>query len=222
MHEPGVEGSATGRDGCLRALVAAPALAVLAPLAALYRWWAGRRRGSEVVVDFHTEAFGRSEAGWVRAEATIDVPHSADGSRLITRSVVRIAEDLGAAGEIFHLLHREPGRQETIAVPLGSAVNDLAERLALSCHRSILDGRTLVWPALPRGRYLGECLDPVTYDPEAPGEPEGVLRTAPITWALVLRRRRGVASTVFEMDFIVPEQQAERVEAAVTQLRREL
>lgn len=218
MHESGGEGVATGRGGCLRALVAAPALVVLAPLAAGYRSWARRRRGSEIVVDSHSEAFERPEAGWTRVATTVDVPQSVDGGRLITACVVRIAEGLGSGAEVFHLVHREPGRQETIAVPLGSTINDLAERLVLSCRRSILDGRTLVWPVLPRGRHVGEVIDPVAYDPEAPGEPENLLRTVPIAWALVLRRRRGSASTVFEMAFIVPEDHAEHVERAITRL----
>ena len=218
MHEPGVEGIATGRGGCLRALVAAPALAVLAPVSALYRSWARWRRGPEVVVTSQVEAFERSEAGWTKVAATADIPHSLDGGHLITACVVRIAEGLGSGGEVFHLVHREPGRHETIAVPLGSTINDLAERLVLSCRRSILDGETLVWPALPRGRHLGEVIDPVAYDPEAHGEPENLLRSAPITWALVLRRRRGAASTVFEMAFIFPEDHADAVTAAVTRL----
>ncbi len=191
---------------------------MLAPVAALYRSWTRWRRGPEVVVTSHIEAFERSEAGWTRVVASVDFPHSLDGGHLITRSVVRIAENLGGDGEVFHLVHREPGRQETIVVPLGSTINDLAERLVLSCRRSILDGKTLVWPALPRGRHLGEFIDPVTYDPEALGEPEHLLQTAPITWALVLRRHRGAASTVFEMAFIVPDRQAECVETVVTRL----
>ena len=218
LHEPGGEGVVTGRGGCLRALVAAPALAVLAPLAALYRSWARRKRGSEVVVDSHTEVFERPEAGWTRVATTVDVPQSVDGGHLVTACVVRIAEGLGSGDEVFHLVHREPGRQETIAVPLGSTINDLAERLLLSCRRSVLDGRTLVWPVLQRGRHLGEVIDPVAYDPEAPGEPEKLLRTAPIAWVLVLRRRRVAASTVFEMIFIVPEDHADSVERAVTRL----
>ena len=75
-----------------------------------------------------------------------------------------------------------------------------------------------MWLALKRGHHLGEILDPVAYDPEAPGEPECVVRTAPITWALVLRRHRGAASTVFEAAFIVPEDHAEGVKTAMTRL----
>ncbi len=222
LHKPGGEGVVAGRGGCLRALVSAPALAVLAPLAALYRLWARRKRGSEVVVDSHTEVFERPEAGWTRVATTVDVPQSVDGGHLVTACVVRIAEGLGSGNEVFYLVHREPGREETIAVPLGSTINDLAEWLVLSCRRSILDGRTLVWPVQPRGRHLGEVIDPVAYDPEAPGEPENLLRTAPIAWALVLRRRSGAASTVFEMTFIVPEDHSEDVTAAVSRLAGQL
>ena len=218
MHEPGVEDVATGRGGCLRALVAAPALVVLAPAAALYRSWARWRRGSLMVVKSHIEPFERSEAGWVKISASIDIPHSFAGVILMTRCVVRIAEGMAGGGEVFHLVHREPGRDETIAVPVGSSVNDLAERFALSCGRSILDRSTLVWPALARGHHLGEVIDPVAYDPEAPGEPDAALRAAPITWAMILRRQTGTASTIFDVDFIVPQQHAEKVEAAVNRL----
>ncbi len=217
-HEPGVDDVATGRGGCLRALVAAPALAVLAPMAALFRSWARRRRGSAIVATSHVEPFERTEPGWVKISASIDIPHSIAGVVLMTRCVVRIAEGLAGGGEIFHLVHREPGREETIAVPLGSSVNDLAERFALSCGRSILDRRTLVWPIFARGHHLGEFIDPVAYDPEAPGEPEATLRTAPITWAMILKRHRGTASTIFDLDFIIPQQQAERVVAILNRL----
>jgi len=217
-HEPGVEDVATGRGGCLRALVAAPALAVLAPMAALFRSWARWRRGTEVVVTSHIEPFERSEKGWTKVSTSIDIPHSLHGVILMTQCVVRIAEGLAGGGEVFHLVHREPGREETIAIPLGSSVNDLAERFALSCGRSILDRRTLVWLALTRGRHLGEFLDPGAYDPEIPEEPETALRSAPITWAMILRRHGGTASTIFNVDFIVPHQQSEKVEAAVKRL----
>lgn len=218
LFDHGGEGLPAGRGGCFRALIAAPALAVLAPVAALYRSWARWRRGSAVVVEVHTEAFERSEAGWSRVRATVDFPHSLDGGRLITTCVVRVAEGLAGGGEVFHLVHREAGCEETIAVPLGSAINDLAERLLLSCHRSISDKRTLVWLALRRGRHLGEVIDPVTYDPEAPGEPDRLLGSAPMNWALVLKRHRGAAATFFEMSFLVPEVGADKVVVAVNNL----
>jgi len=217
-HEPGVEDVATGRGGCLRVLLAAPALAVLAPMAALFRSWARWRRGSSIVVNSNIAPFERGEARWAKISTSIDIPHSIAGVVLITRCVVRIAEDLGSGGEVFHLVHREPGQDETIAVPLGSSVNDLAERFFLSCGRSVLERRILVWPTLARGHHLGEFIDPVAYDPEAPGEPEAALRSAPITWAMILKRHSCTASTIFQMNFIVPEQQAEKVEATVKRI----
>ena len=55
------------------------------------------------------EAFEPLEAGWNRVEATVDIPHTLDGGRLITSCVVRVAEGLAGSGDVFHLLHREAG-----------------------------------------------------------------------------------------------------------------
>lgn len=222
MGESDVGYETPNRGGCLRALIAAPALAVLAPAAALYRSWAKMRRGSAVLVSVRSDSFERPGAAWARVSTTVDVPHSADGCRLITECVVLVAETLRANGQVFHLVYREPGREETIALPVGVAVQDLAERLIISCRRAILDGKTIVWPVLRRGHHIGQCLDPVNYDPEAPGEPDALLRSAPMTWALVLNRRRKTASTLFSMDFVVPEDDAERVESIVSRLRVDL
>ncbi len=207
-----------GRGGCLRVLAAAPVLAVLAPAVAAYRSWMRRRRGHDIVVSTQTVPFDGHQSGWAKISASIDIPHSLDGRRLVTQCIVRVAELVGCTGEVYHLIHRESGRDETISVPVGTSINDLAERFVLSCGQSILDGRTLVWPALLRGHHLGEFLDPMTYDPEAPGEPDNALQKAPISWAMILKRRRGAASTTFSLVFIIPHQQRAKVEAAIHRL----
>lgn len=211
LGQSATDHSGTQAGGCLRALLAAPVLAVLAPVTAIFRTWARWRRGSTVVVKTGNEDFERFESGWAKVTAEVNIPDTIDGVRLLTRSVVRIAEALHTAGQVFHLVYREPGNEETITVPLGLTINDMAERFALSCRRSILDGSTLLWLCLPRGRHLGEFLDPIAYDPDAPGEPEALLQTAPITWALALGRHRGGVSTVFKMEFIVPRGSADQV-----------
>ena len=215
-----VDHSETDKGGCVRALLAAPALVFLAPMAALYRSWARWRRGSAVLVNSGIAGFERSPGAWAKVTATVDIPHTADNAQLMTRCLVRLAERLGTDAQAYHLIHREPGCEETIAVPLGLTINDLAERFSLSCRRSILDRKTLLWLAWLRGSHLGEYIDPVTYDPEAAGEPERLLRAAPFAWALALNRRRGSASTVFHLEFIVAREKADAVEAALDRLSR--
>ena len=202
----------SSRGGCLRAVPAGVALLVSSPFVALSRWVAKKRRGMEVRVSVERKEIDVRDGRKTVVSVTIDCPAVVDLRYSLTAAIVRCAEASAPRATVYHLVHRESGRDETIAVPLGVTVNDLAERLVLSWRRPALGGRVLLWVGLPRGRSLGECLDPAAYDPEAAGEPGRMIAGGGVEWAMTTRRRRRGSSVVYDVVLFVSGERADGVE----------
>jgi hypothetical protein len=109
-----------------------------------------------------------------------------------------------------------------VAVPVGSTVQALAERFALSLGQHDLERRTAVWLALPRAVHIAGVLDPFAYDPEAEGEPHRLLAHAPARWSLVVAWAHGTASSRLRLLLLVPTSQRARAEEVLVRLRRRL
>jgi len=180
----------SSRGGCLRAVPAAVALLVSSPFVALSRWVAKKRRGMEVRVSVERKEIDVRDGRKTVVSVTIDCPAVVDLRYSLTAAIVRCAEASAPRATVYHLVHRESGRDETIAVPLGVTVNDLAERLALSWRRPALAG----------------------YDPEAAGEPGRMIAGGGVEWATTTRRRRRGSSVVYDVVLFVSGERADGVE----------
>jgi hypothetical protein len=92
----------------------------------------------------------------VRIDTTADVPSAAVEAfrRRLTETVVRVAEGLRRPDDVYHLLYRDPSADETVVLPIGPQIQELAERLHLVLSLGPMAGRTAVWRwrAPPRGR----------------------------------------------------------------------
>ena len=196
--------------GCLASAAAAPALLVLAPLAAVVRGWQAWRRGRDWRIEVDE---GRNAAARQRLEVTADVPRaSASGfPRRLTHALVRIAEVLRRPDDVHHLFYRIPGDDEGMLVPVGPQLQELGERIQLALGQSVLERRTTLWLTLPADRAVARLVDPSRDDPEAEGEPERlVARTAP-RWAMAASRARSGPSVLYRLVLWVPEAHADSV-----------
>jgi hypothetical protein len=211
--------------GCLQWAVAAPVLALLSPLAMGVRAWRTWRRGAAVIVERAPRAIVRGAAGpMTRLELDVDVPHGRERQvgRRLTDTVVRAAEALRRADDAYHLTYRQPQLGETTQLPVGPQVQELGERLALALAQRDLEGRTVLWLTMARRLSPGPLVDPFTYDPEAPGEPEPLVLREGVRWALASARGTAAASTVYRLVFWVPEAAAGKVEEVLDRLQSHL
>jgi hypothetical protein len=206
-------------------VVAGLALTLLAlPVAALRRLRAWRR-GSAVDVVWTAGAFtGCGGEPFTVLDLTVDAPQHRGGevAARLTDLVVRVAERLRREDDVYHLLRPEPHGAGPVAVPVGPLVQELGERFSLALARPMLAYRTALWLALPARRRLGEVADPREYDPEAPGEPEALLRRTAVRWAAASSFGRGGASIAFRLLLWVPEASAAGVEGIFDRLRTSL
>lgn len=177
-------------------------LVLLAPFAVAVRWFARWRRGFEIRLQQHTERVEGDALCCDRFE--IDVPQEIGAVWALTGAAVRLAEARADGNESYHLVRDEPGAGEPVVVSIGPSVQLFAERFMLMVQRTALENRTLLWLCLPSSVTLGEVLDPMSYSPEAEGEPDLMIRSAPVRWALALRWRRGLASVGYEVHLWVP------------------
>ncbi len=200
--------------GCLVLAVRIAALGILGPVVALRRWVWRIRRGRE---DRSRVAEGPAvtAAGLRRVDWTLDVPSAEERAarRRVTSALVRIAGTVSRPGDVYHLVHRPPGEPETELRAVGPQLQALGDRIHGHLSRSILEGRTSLWPALERGVFLAEHVDPVAFDPDAPGEPDAAMATLPCRWAFALAWQRQKASTVFRVALWVPQESVETVHA---------
>ena len=170
--------------GCLRVAAGGLVLAVLAPAAALVRTWRrwrcpARRR---VAISESTAA----APGRVRLELHAEVPAVEElGWRTrLTDAVVRLAESLRSADDVYHLVYRVPGEPEAVLLAIGPQLQALGERFSLALGQLELEGRTAVWPVLPRRCHVSMAIDPFAVDPEADEDRDRLLGLPELRWGL--------------------------------------
>jgi len=164
-----------------------------------------------------TEEGGRPGGGLGRLDWTVDVPLEEERAarRRVTGAIVRIAESIGSPGDIYHVVSRSPVESETDLRAIGPMLQALGDRLHTFLGREVLQGRTSVWPVLPRGVHLAEYVEAVRYDPDAPGEPGGLLAELPCRWAFAVAWRRERASVIYRVALWVPTEVAATVRAVL-------
>jgi hypothetical protein len=182
-------------------------LAVMSPFALIIQSWRRWRRGSVVRVAVAATPWSDDTSRPLqRIDATIDVPLAAEAGfrRRVTDAVVRIAEDLRQPDDVYTMLYRMPSEGEAVTLPVGPQLQELGERFFLVLNRGTLAGRTVVWLTLGRGTALAEIVDPYTVDPEAEGQPDGLLGTAEARWSMASEWARVGPSLIIRLMFVVP------------------
>jgi hypothetical protein len=142
--------------------------------------------------------------------------------RELTETMVRLAEALRTQDEAYHLVYRVPTEPESVALPIGPSIQALGDRFQIALGQHDLEGRTVVWLALPPGIHIAEVVDPFAYDPAADGEPHRLMRSVPAAWAVAIARGRGPASEITRLLMLVPEDRSTSVESLLDSLRTQL
>ena len=154
-------------------------------------------------------------------DLTLDVPESIEPGvrRRVTDAVVRIAESLRRLDDVYNVLYSPPGDPEPVVLPVGPQLQELGERFFLTLTQGSLAGRTAVWLTLGRDVALSDVVDPMTCDPEAVGEPEGLLAAAEARWGMASEWVKVGPSLVIRLMIVVPAEASAEVEAALQSLR---
>jgi hypothetical protein len=204
--------------GCLRSAAGLIGLAVLAPLALAVRSVRACRRGTGVRVE-RTRGLLPTTGGppLARIDTTADVPSAAVEAfrRRLTETVVRVAERVRRNDDVYHLLYRDRAADDTVVLPIGPQIQELAERLYLVLGSAPMAGRTAVWLTLPRTRRVVDFVDPFSWDPEADGEPERLLAGSGMRWGMASGFAPRGASVAFRLVLYVPSESAPAVEAVL-------
>lgn len=207
-------GRSSASRGCLATGIGAVALALLSPFALIVQGWRRWRRGSEVKKKILIGALtGAAGTELRRVDLELDFPPAAEPGfrRRLTDTVIRAAETLRASDDVYHLVYRLPWDEEPILIPVGPNLQELGERFSLVQSQGAMAGRTAVWLTLGREHALSEVVDPVTYDPEADGEPEGLLSHPALRWSMATEWARVGSSLLVRMIIVVPAHHAHRV-----------
>jgi len=210
-----------GAKGCLGSLAGFAVLAVMSPFAALIQAWRRWRRGADVRVVVEATERSDAGAGAARVDVTVDVPRSDETGfrRRVTDAVIRVAESLRRPDDVYNLVYRMPAEDEALALPVGPLLQEFGERFFLVLNQGSLENRTVVWLTLGRGTALAQVVDPATCDPEADGEPEGLLGTPAARWAMASEWARVGPSLVIRLVLVVPADNLEQVRARLAALR---
>ena len=213
----------TGSRGCLATGVGAAALTALAPFVLAVLGWKKWRRGPEIRTTIDIEPLTNSAgADLRRIDLRLDVPQPAEPGfrRRLTDAVVRVAEVLRLSDDVYHLVYRLPWDEEPVLISVGPLLQELGERFELVQSQGVMAGRTAVWLTLGRDRSLSEVVDPVAYNPEADGEPEGLLTHRDVRWSMATEWARVGPSLVFRLVLVVPANQADDVHDRLNAIRR--
>lgn len=211
MSDSGPDWGPEPRRGCLAALFGAVALAVVSPMALLIQNWRSWRRGNDLRVAVDVNESKRP--GHARIDVHIDAPKNAEPGlrRRLTDAVVRVAETLRAPDDVYHLVYRLRSETEPMTLPVGPQLQEFGERFSLVLSQGALSGRTVIWLTLRRGQALAEVADPLSYDPEAEGEPGGLLEDEATHWSMASEWAHVGPSLVIRLILIVPDERADRV-----------
>jgi len=222
MPDRGEIDRSTRPRGCLATGMGAVVLGVLAPFVVAVRGWKKWRRGSEIRTKTCIEELTNSAGAELhRIDLEFDVPQPAEPGfrRRLTDTVVRLAEALRASDDVYHLVYRLPWDEEPVAMPVGPKVQELGERFALAQSQGAMAGRTAVWLTLGRDRALAEVVDPAAYNPEAAGEPEGLLMDPALRWSIATEWARVGPSLIFRLILVAPGNEADRVKTLLASIR---
>lgn len=213
MHEPDAVLSPPGSRGCLASLAGFAVLAVMSPFALLVHSWRRWRRGKDVRMVFEVTEHAGTGAGTSRIDVMLDVPQNAEAGfrRQVTDAIVRVAESVRRSDDVYNLIYRLPTDVEALALPVGPQLQELGERFFLTLNQGSLEGRTVVWLTLGRGTVLAAVVDPATCNPEAGGEPEGLLATPEAHWAMASEWARVGPSLIIRLVLVVPSNSSEAV-----------
>jgi hypothetical protein len=129
---------------------------------------------------------------------------------------------LREADDTYHLVYREAGEPDTVLLPVGPQIQDLAERVHLALSHVAWAGRTLVWLVLPRSRPLAEVLPDLGWSPDAEGEPDALVRRTGPRWAFALAFSLGTVATEIRLRLFLPGSAVAAVERQLERLRRVL
>lgn len=207
-----------GPRGCLGSIAGFVVLAVVSPFALLVRVWRRWRRGEDVRVTVEATEWASGEGDRSRIDVTLDVPLHNERSfrKRVTEAVVRVAEILRRHDDVYNLIYRLPSDEEALTLPVGPLLQELGERFFLTLNQGSLSGRTVVWLALGRNTALAQVVDPVTCDPEAEEELNGLLGTREARWAMACEWAGVGPSLVIRLVLVLP---SNTCEAASDRLR---
>lgn len=209
-----VKRSLKTRHGCLSYAFGFLTLVVLAVPVALLRSWQAWRRGADWRIGWTCRPVAAS-SNRVRIVLEADIPLSNTESfpKRLTDTVIRIGEHLRQPDDHYHHIYRDPAELDAILLPLGPQLQEFGERLILALHHTDLTHRTAVWLTLPARPAIAELVDPGTYDPDAAGEPEGLVKRTNARWAMATEWARVGPSMIYQVTLWVPEDSAPAVEA---------
>jgi len=200
--------------GCLAVLAGIFTLALVSPFAVVIQRWRRWRRGDGLRSTIEVRPFNTSAPDgrrWI--DLTLDVPGSLEPGfrRRCTEAVVRVAEALRRPDDVYNVVYSRPGDSEPVVLPVGPQLQELGERFFLVLSHSPLSARTVVWLTLGRETPLSDVVDPMTFDPEAVGEPERLLASADARWAMATEWARVGPSLVIRLIVVVPIDSVHRV-----------
>jgi hypothetical protein len=215
-----VERSLKNRHGCLSSTLGLLSLVVLAIPVGLIRTWQNWRRGSDWRIDWNARS-AADPSGRVRIDLDADIPYRSAGDfpKRLTDTVIRIAELLRQPDDNYHHIYRDPAEPAAILLPVGPLLQELGERLILALRQSGLANRTAVWLTLPARPAIADLVDPATYDPDAAGEPEGLVEQTQARWAMATEWARVGPSTIYHLILWLPEDSASAVESLLARFR---
>ena len=183
------------------------------------RWWRAVRRGREVRAGWEQRRLRLADGGLRPCfDLRLDVPRQAETAvvRRLTETVVRLAEGLRRVDDTYHQVLRPEGEDETLLRPVGSRVQALGERFQLGLGWRPLALRTQLWLALPAGVALVGVVDPFRNDPDASGQPEGLLADPRLRWGVASAFAPAGPSVRYRLLIVVPAE-VERVVAGLVE-----
>jgi hypothetical protein len=202
-------------------VVGSSILVVLGPLVAAIRSWQAWRRGTRWKIDHDTEEASVNDGRTVvRLGLRADVPIRSGGEfpSVLTDAVISVAEALLQPDDTHLLIYRKPAQDEPLLLPLGPRLQDLGERLLLVLGQTELERRTALWLTLDTGQPITDLVDPHAYDPEAEGEPQGLVTRSKPRWALATSWTRLGPSTIYRVLLWVPVEAVRTVRSILDRL----
>ena len=210
------------KPGCLATVAALAILPVIAPVAAIVQRWRTWRRGIDVRISINVSPSRRP--GYSHIDATFDRPRGVQPGfrRRLTDAVVRVAEILRQSDDVYNMIFLLPTDTEPMALPVGPQLQALGERFFLVLNQGNLAGRTVVWLTLRRGESLATLVDTASYDPEADGEPEGLLQHESVRWSMATEWADVGPSLVVRVIGCVPTEKVQVIQSLLAGVDRRL